>query len=703
MPIIESNIPQELRALPQWVNWVLEKRDGKDTKIPTQPNGNRASSTDRKTWSTFFVVLKNSDKIGFVFTREAGYVGIDLDKCRNAKTGVTENWALNIISELDSYTELSQSGMGWHIIVKGTLPREGRHPQYSQLEMYDDGRYFTFSSVLQNGVGRRTIELRDLSTLHARLLAKEFVFNKPDKVRVIDDESAEDFRLIGELQKSSGTRDANELEDMFRNAHQERYLDRNNSKKSRAGKSYFRYTIERFLAKLDPDADAARKPITETANAERLFDKYGDEIRYASDRGLWCAWDGKSWNTDDVGGLARRIDEVARDIYIESASAKSEFMRKALGKWAVSSESKRVKDNSISLARYIDGIEVREFASVFDTHPMLLNVRNGTVDLRTGKILPHNRDHFITKIVDIKYSEHAECPRFLKFLSDALPDPGMLGYLTRVAGYCLTGMTTEQKWWMFHGVTASGKSTLINVLQGLLGPYAVALPENYFLVTPNASKDYSTAHLVGARLATCVETNEGRRLDVAKLKSLTGDDVISAELKYQNSFNFRPQMKLVLATNNKPHVSAGDEAIWRRLKLVSFTKMIAEEDRIENFAGELLEQEGAGILRWAITGCLAWREDKMRDPESVKIAGEEYRSDEDNTQEFLADYCVMEGEVERKELYSAYDKWAKENHAWRAPNVALGRDLARLGVVIDRGRRRFHGLRLRTVGDPTLV
>lgn len=120
-----QNIPAGLRARPQWVNWKIEKnKNGKDTKVPYQPNGRKASTTSPRTWSNFERVCQvNGDlagHVGFVFTKDL--VGIDFDHCRDKKTGVTDEWALSAIKELDSYTELSQSGTGWHVIVEGKLP-----------------------------------------------------------------------------------------------------------------------------------------------------------------------------------------------------------------------------------------------------------------------------------------------------------------------------------------------------------------------------------------------------------------------------------------------------------------------------------------------------------------------------------------------------------------------------------------------------
>ncbi len=701
-----QNIPAELRVLKQWVNWKIEERGGKSTKVPYQPNGKPASTTDPKTWSTFERVCASNGnlagRIGFVFTEDL--VGIDFDHCRDKKTGVTDEWAHDVITELDSFTELSQSGEGWHVIVKGKLPGPGNRK--GSVEMYEQKRFFCMTGIIQNGLGRMTIERRDVSALHKRMLAKEFVFEKKSASKTAASESDEDFRLIGEVYKESHAATADALEEAFRQKHPERYAERNRVKKNRGGKNYTRYSIENFLMRergASEEPFVPRMPVTETANAERLVEKYGEEIRYCSDRRVWCAWDGSVWNVNDAGGVSRRTQQISLDIYGEASGTKNEKLRKALAAWAVQSESRRNQENSAALARYIEGIEVREFSSVFDTHPMLLNVKNGTIDLRTGELHPHRRDDFLTKMVPIEYDAKAECVKFKDFLSEVLPGEGLSIYLTKIAGYCLSGMTSEQVWWLFHGVTASGKSTLIKILHGLLGPYARALPENFFLVT-NSGKDYSMASLAGVRLATCVETNEGRRLDVAKLKYLTGEDVISAEKKYQDEFNFTSQAKLILATNNKPHVSASDDAIWRRLKLVPFNISVAEDKRIPDLAEKLLEEEAPGILRWAVLGCQAWLSERLGEPLAVKDAGQEYRTDEDIVKNFVNDCCVTEDEIERKELYSAYAKWCKENHVWQMHAVPFGRDLKRLGVVIETpGRtdvRKWLGIRLRQLGDP---
>jgi hypothetical protein len=146
-----NNIPIELQCLKQFVVWSLKGRKGKLTKVPYDANTKRgADSTKPSTWANIDEALSaftkgSYDGIGFVFAN--GYCGIDLDHCRNAETGEIETWAMDIVKLIGSYTEISPSGTGLHILTKAKLNGDGinRSVDGHKIEIYDSGRYFTLT------------------------------------------------------------------------------------------------------------------------------------------------------------------------------------------------------------------------------------------------------------------------------------------------------------------------------------------------------------------------------------------------------------------------------------------------------------------------------------------------------------------------------------------------------------------------------
>ena len=144
-------LPDALTARDQWICWRGEERDGRETKVPIEPStGEYASTTDPGTWTSVEAALVSvepakANGIGFVFTEDDPIVGIDLDDCRDPKSGTLEEWARDIIVRLDSYAEVSPSGTGVHVIAEGELP-DGRS-RSGDVEMYETSRFFTVTGA----------------------------------------------------------------------------------------------------------------------------------------------------------------------------------------------------------------------------------------------------------------------------------------------------------------------------------------------------------------------------------------------------------------------------------------------------------------------------------------------------------------------------------------------------------------------------
>lgn len=167
----EEQIPAVLQAEEQWVCWRTEHRNGKPTKVPINPYTEEYAKVDApETWSDFdtayhqYTATESVEGIGFMFHERGPYAGVDLDDCRDPDTGTVDDWAVEIMRRLNSYTEGSPSGTGYHIIVAGHVPDGGN--RRGPLEMYDSRRYFTVTGDRVPGapttVKHRADELEDI-------------------------------------------------------------------------------------------------------------------------------------------------------------------------------------------------------------------------------------------------------------------------------------------------------------------------------------------------------------------------------------------------------------------------------------------------------------------------------------------------------------------------------------------------------------
>jgi P4 family phage/plasmid primase-like protien len=227
----------------------------------------------------------------------------------------------------------------------------------------------------------------------------------------------------------------------------------------------------------------------------------------------------------------------------------------------------------LALARSEPGIPI--LPGELDGDPWLLNVLNGTIDLRTGTLRPHDREDRITKLADVRFDSEADCPVWIGFLQEVLPDPDLREFVRRLVGYRLTGSTQEHVLPFLFGVGANGKSTFLNTIQSLLGiTYAIKAPADLLLAMRNESHPTELADLFGKRLVCCNEAEDGRRLAESLVKELTGGDKIRARRMREDFWEFSPTHKIWLAANHKPSVRGTDHGIWRRIKLIPFTVTI---------------------------------------------------------------------------------------------------------------------------------
>jgi len=395
---------------------------------------------------------------------------------------------------------------------------------------------------------------------------------------------------------------------------------------------------------------------TDLGNARRLVDAYGVDLRFVPEWGKWIAWTGRRWEIDITGVVYRKAKVIAEQILDEARAGADEKMFR----WGRRSQSASGIENAIRMASTEPEIPLR--VDQLDANPWLLAVANGTLNLRTGELQPHDRDDLITKMSPIGYDPAAQCPRFDAFLSRILPDPDVREFMQRLVGYALTGDVSEQILAILYGTGANGKSTLKEAVLAVLGDHGKPASPKLLLATKHDEHPTSIADLHGRRLVISHEVAEGVCFDEPLVKELTGGDRLKARFMRQDFWDFTPTHKLWLLTNHKPKIRGTDHAIWRRIRLVPFTATIPSDEQ-DHALPAALRAELPGILAWATRGCVAWQRDGLTPPPAVVEATAAYRVENDLVGQFLADTCIIgDGcQVRSADLYGAYAGWCAGN------------------------------------------
>ena len=452
--------------------------------------------------------------------------------------------------------------------------------------------------------------------------------------------------------------------------------------------------------------DLSELNATDMGNAERFNARHGTKVRYTNAHG-WLIW-GQRWRCDDSGEAMRRAKDTARAIYDEAAKTENEDRRKELFKLALRSEHiSRVKA-MLELAQSEPGIALRP--EDFDNHPRLFNFDNGTLNLESGVLRPHDPADLITKIRHAPYDPQAQSDLWDEFLRKVTAGyAGLLEFLQRCVGYSMTGDTREERLFFVHGPEATGKSTFMEAIKKAFGEYSTTADFNTFLARKHDGPSNDIARLLGARLVSSIEVADGKKLAEGLIKQITGGDTIACRRLYQEAFEYKPEFKLWLVANHRPRVDASDGAIWRRILLIPFTNVVPEADRDPDLKLRLTTDPDvqAAILAWAVKGCLAWQKDGLDIPECVKAATKEYRTAEDIVAHFISDCCTIGTgeEVGGSTLYRSYKSWCEETGERPMTQTMFGRRLTDRGLPKDPNTRPIIrlGISLRSVGLRSLV
>ncbi len=726
-----ERVPQELKELPQWVCWRLVDDPGKDRKkkVPVDPHtGGAAKSNDPATWASYEDAVAGkecfrADGIGIMFAN--GIFGIDLDHCINQE-GQLLPFAQEIVETVQSYTELSPSGTGLHILCAGQLP-EGRRRKGS-VEMYSEGRFFTVTGCQIGKEYPFSDCTQRVQTMHRKYLGEdkpqppakapqrplpgggpemspEEIIRRASTAKR-GGERFDDFMAGRWSQLNIGDGSQSCADQAFCNAlafwcrRDEALMDqifrrsgmmRPKWDQRRGGMTYGQKTIQTAVRDCREVWEPSRKkhrqtppesippapsqedapspfvyPFDDTGNARRFVDGNLGEIRYNHVDGAWLCWDGRKWAEDQTGEIKRRADRMLEQMrqQITDDPVWEEKDISAFRKHLSRSRSSRSRKAFIEEAKHLEGVPI--LPAQLDRYPPALNVQNGVVSLKTGVCKEHSREYLLTKLAGVAYDGKAACPTWEQFLRDITrEDPELILYLQRMVGYCLTASVREQCVFFLWGTGSNGKSTFVDVVSEIMGEYAMACqPETVMMRDRNTSARADIARLRSARLVTTFEPNDGARLDEGMVKQLTGGDKVTARFLYGKEFEFRPEFKILMATNYKPVIKGTDQGIWRRVRLIPFSLQLPDEKKDKRLP-EKLRREYPGILNWAIAGAVGWYREGLPPCKAVDEAVQEYRTEMDRVQQFIDDcLTVSDGSSLRASLlYQCYRGWCQEQGA----------------------------------------
>jgi putative DNA primase/helicase len=273
--------------------------------------------------------------------------------------------------------------------------------------------------------------------------------------------------------------------------------------------------------------------------------RHGDDIRFIPEWRNWIVWDGRRWRVDDDGAIMRLAKETIESLYAEALGLADESKREKLLRHALKCQAAARLDDMVSLATTEAPVVLP--AQRLDADPWILGLRNGVLNLRTGKFRAAERQDFITKRMSIAFDPEATPPNWLTFIDTITGcDKLLAAYLQRAIGYTLTGSTREEVLFVLYGTGNNGKSTWRET-------YAMAADAGLLIERKTSGgATPELARLKGRRLVAINETSENDHLNEARVKFITSQDKISARDLYKGFFDFDPSHKTFLTTNHKP-------------------------------------------------------------------------------------------------------------------------------------------------------
>lgn len=434
------------------------------------------------------------------------------------------------------------------------------------------------------------------------------------------------------------------------------------------------------------DRELADLPRNDYGNGQRFLARQEDRFLCVTElqrdtKDGWLVWRGMHWSGEAAWPEAQRAahstaqairgeaDALDADASIQEEMPSKEWDERVKRHRAFATSSGNAARVSAMLGSAAPYLGVRR--SALDADPDLLALPNGTLDLSQSPAVlrPASRADRLTRVAAAPFEEGADCPRFRALAARVLPDPAVRNFVQRYLGYCLTGHVGEQLLCLWYGHGANGKSTILNILRGVMGDHHVGLDFSSLAADPGKRGSDATPDLLrlpGVRLASAAEPEQGTVLSESLIKQQTGGEPVNVRPLFGNPFEFRPTHKLILSFNNYPRIKSQDHGTWRRLALVHFGVTIPKDEQDPLLERHIIETEASGVLNWLLDGLYLWREHGLAVPEAVRDATADYKADSDPLARFLDD-CTRPPErgepdtVRAGRLYEVYSRWCGTN------------------------------------------
>ncbi len=442
---------------------------------------------------------------------------------------------------------------------------------------------------------------------------------------------------------------------------------------------------------------------SDLGNAERFIAKYGENIIYLPAEDCFYLWNGKFWEKDFNDEALIWAGETARSIAEDAKTAKTDEAKRII-KFATQSCAAKNISAILKLAKP----KISHRPEELDADKWLINCANGVVDLRTGKLLPHDRSYKMAQFINYDYDAALPCPNWEKFLERVMEgDENMIAFLQRSIGYTISGSTKEQKFFLIWGQSGSnGKSVFLETLKKIMGSYATQSDSEMLTMDRfgNGSHPNAIARLKDARFVITNELQKDAVLNEARVKEMTGEDTMSARFLYKEFFEMKPQAKFWVRSNHRPEINGTDGGTWRRMLCIPFRAVIGETEKDKDLQHKLLE-EAPGILAWCVRGCLSWQKHGLTIPQAVVHETSVYRSDMDILGHWIEERCIVgeDAVVSAKYLYEDYLDWCKEAGERFISQKKLGINLRERGFLRKRvgHARQYLGIRLKDLPSPS--